>query len=209
MALKEGDRVFLRFDSPSRGRLLQAGVVQQVGEGGSTFAFENRHHAVEVGEEKLVYYNKARDFVQQPVLVEVQSSDGPPFLLGVKFVGDAVSAGTRQEDRVSTRGLGLTAALDDEEGCPIEDVSLSGLAAISQRKYHVGRCLDVAVRYADVEYVGPMEVQCSHPIENGRTRYGLLGVFDSEAGRSLQIGLTRMTLEIQQQHLKRISGPRS
>jgi hypothetical protein len=40
----------------------------------------------------------------------------------------------------------------------------------------------------------------------GETRYGLLGVFDTEAGRNLQNGLTRMALGIQQQHLKRILG---
>lgn len=83
MALKEGNRVFLRFDSPSRGRLLQSGIVHEIREGGVTLAFEARHPAVETGEEKLVYYNKARDFVRQPVLVEGRSSGGPPFLRGL------------------------------------------------------------------------------------------------------------------------------
>jgi hypothetical protein len=206
MALKEGTRVFLRFDSPSRGRLLQPGIVQEIREGGLTLAFEARHLAVESGEEKLVYYSRARDFVRQPVLVEAQSGGGPPFVLNVKSIGDAVSAGTREEDRVSTSGSGLTATLEDEDSCLIQDVSLSGLAVISKRKYRVGRCLEIAIRYGDEEYVGQMEVQCAHPLEGGETRYGLLGVFDTEAGRSLQNGLTRMTLEIQQRHLKRILG---
>jgi len=206
MALKEGNRVFLRFDSPSRGRLLQSGTVQEIREGGLTLAFEARHLAVETGEEKLVYYNKARDFVQQPVLVEAQSSGGPPFVISVKSIGNAVSAGTREEDRVSTRDTGLTVTLEDEDGCLIQDVSLSGLAVISSRKFHIGRCLEIAILYADEEYVGQVEVQCAHPLEGGKTRYGLLGVFDTEAGRNLQNGLTRMTLEIQQQQLKRILG---
>jgi hypothetical protein len=206
MALKEGSRVFLRFDSPSRGRLLRPGIVQEIREGGLTLAFEARHHAVEIGEQKLVYYNRARDFVQQPVLVEAQSSGGPPFVLSVKSIGDAVSAGTREEDRVSTSGTGLTATLEDDDGCLIQDVSLSGLAVISSRKYPIGRCLEIAIRYADEEYVGEVEVQCAHRLDGGETRYGLLGVFDTAEGRGLQNGLTRMTLEIQRQHLKRISG---
>jgi hypothetical protein len=206
MALKEGSRVFLRFDSPSRGRLLRPGIVQEIREGGLTLAFETRHHAVEIGEEKLVYYNKARNFVQQPVLVEEQSSDGPPFVLSVKSIGEAVSAGSREEDRVSTSGTGLTATLEDDDGCLIQDVSLSGLAVFSNRKYPIGRCLEIAIRYADEEYVGQVEVQCAHPLDSGETRYGLLGVFDTVEGRGLQNGLTRMTLEIQQQNLKRISG---
>jgi hypothetical protein len=206
MALKEGNRIFLRFDSPSRGRLLQSGLVHEIRDGGLTLAFESRHHAVETGEEKLIYYNKARDFVQQPVVIEAQSSDGPPFVLGVKPIGDAVSAGTREEDRVPTGDMGLTAILEDEDSCLIQDVSLSGLALVSNRKYPIGRCLEIALRYRDQEYVGRVEIQCAHPLDAGQTRYGLLGVFDTEEGRDLQNGLTRMTLEIQQQNLKRIAG---
>ncbi len=206
MALKEGNRVFLRFDSPSRGRLLQLGIVREVQDGGWTLAFETRYHAVETGEEKLVYYDQAAGFVQQPVLVEAQSSDGPPFVLTLKSIGDAVSVETREEDRVSTSDIGLTATLEDDDACLIQDVSLSGLAVISNRKYPIGRCLEIAIRYADEEYVGQVEVQCTHPLDSGETRYGLLGVFDTEAGRSLQNAFTRMTLEIQQQHLKHILG---
>ena len=204
--LKEGSRVFLRFDSPSRGRLLRPGIVQEIREGGLTLAFDARHHAVEIGEEKLVYYNRARDFVQQPVLVEAQSSGGPPFVLSVKPIGDAVSEATREEDRVSTSDTGLTATLEDEDSCLIQDVSLSGLAVISNRKYHSGRCLEIAIRYGDEEYVGHVEIRDTSALDSGKTRYGMLGVFDTAEGENLQNGLTRMTLDIQQQRLKRISG---
>ncbi len=206
MALKEGSRIFLRFDSPSRGRLLESGVVQEIREGGLTLAFETRHHAVEIGEEKLVYYNRARKFVQQPVLVEAQSSDGPPFVLSVKPIGDTVSVGTREQDRVSTRGTDLTATLEDEDSCLIQDVSLSGLSIISTKKYHIGRCLEIAIRYEDEEYVGPVEIQYANALDGGEARYGFLGVFDTAEGKNLQNGLTRMTLGIQQQRLRRSSG---
>ena len=206
MALREGSRVFLRFDSPSRGRLLQPGLVGKIWDGGWTLSFETRHQAVETGEEKLVYYGRAKNFVQQPVLVEAQSSEGPPFVLTLKSIGEAVFAGTREEDRVSTSGTGLTATLEDEDGCLIQDVSLSGLGVISTRKYHSGRCLEIAIRYGDEEFLGKMEVRYGNALDAAKTRYGLLGVFDTAEGRDLQNGLTRMTLEIQQQHLKRISG---
>ena len=206
MALKEGSQVFLRFDSPSRGRLLQPGIVREIRDNGWTLTFEIRHHAVEIGEEKWVYYNKARDFLQQRVLVEAQSSEGPPFVLTLKFIGDAVSARAREEDRVSTSGSALRASLEDEDGCLIQDVSLSGLSVIATRRYPVGRSLEIAIRYGDEEYVGQVEVQCVHVLGAGEIRYGLLGVFDTAEGRDLQNGLTRMTLEIQRQQLKRILG---
>ena len=206
MALKEGSRIFLRFDSRSRGRLLQLGLVHEVRDSGWTLAFETRPRAVETGEEKLVYYDQARKFVQQLVLVEAQSSDGPLFLLTLKSIGDAVSVETREEDRISTIGAGLTATLEDEGDCLIHDVSLSGIAVISTQKYPVGRCLEIAIRYEDEEYVGPVEIRCANALDGEKTRYGFLGVFDTAEGRSLQNGLTRMTLGIQQQRLKRISG---
>jgi len=206
MALKEGSRVFLRFDSPSRGRLLQSGIVRQTQNGEWALTFETRHRAVKIGEEKLIYYDTAGDFVQQPVLVEAQSSDGPPFVLTLKLVGDAVSVETRKEGRVSAIDDGLVATLEGEDGCLIQDVSLSGLAAISTWEYQVGRRLRIAISDGGKEYVGQVEIRCVNTLDRGKTRYGLLGVFDTAEKRSLQNGLTRMTLEIQQQHLKRISG---
>jgi hypothetical protein len=206
MALKEGSRVFLRFDSPSRGRVLQPGIVDEIRDDAWRLSFNSRHHAVEPGEEKHLYYNRARDFVRQTVRVESQSVDGPPYILNLKSVGEAESAGTREEDRVSTLGSHLTATLEDEVGCEVQDVSLSGLAVVSARRHHIGRSLEVAIRYGDEEFVGRVEVQCAHPIDGARTRYGLIGVFDTAEGRNLENGLTRMTLEIQQQHLKIISS---
>ena len=206
MALKEGNRVFLRFDSPSRGRLLQSGIVREVQDGGWTLAFESRPRVVETGEEKLVYYDRGRKFVQQLVLVEAQSSDGPPFVLTLKSIGDAVPAEARQEDRVSTIGTDLTVTLEDEDDCLIHDVSLSGLAVIATRKYPVGRCVEIAILFGDEEYVGQVEIRCVTALDGGKIRYGLLGVFDTAEGRNLQNGLTRITLDIQQQRLKRISG---
>jgi len=206
MAPKEGDRAFLRFDSPARGRVLEPGVVEGAGDGVWTLVFETRHHAVETGAQRVVYYNKARDFIEQLVLIESQSSGGPPYVLTVKPLGDAVSANSRSEDRVVVGDCELMAALDDEPNCPIQDVSLSGLSVLSDRRHRIGRSLEVAIWYGDEEFVGEMEVQGAAVRADGKTRYGLLGVFDSPQGRNLKNGLTKMTLEIQQQRLRRISS---
>ena len=146
------------------------------------------------------------DSQRKPVLVEAQSSDGPPFVLTLKSIGNAVSVETREEDRVSTSGNGLTATIEDEGGCPVQDVSLSGLAAIATRIYAVGQSVEILIPFGGQEYVGQVEVRCANALDDGKTRYGFLGVLDTTEGKNLQGGLTRITLEIQQQHLKRISG---
>ena len=209
MAPKQGTKAYLRFDSPSRGRVLEPGIVEAVADDSWTLAFEARHHAVETGEQKFVYYNRAREFFQQPVLIEAQSSEGPPFALTVKAVGEAVSADSRSEPRVEVADCGLEAMLDDEPHCPIQDVSLSGVGVIASRTHHVGQPLEIAFSFAESEYVGEVEVQAATPLPDGRTRYGLLGVFDTAQGRALKTGLTRMTLEVQNRRLQRMSGSSS
>ena len=51
-----------------------------------------------------------------------------------------------------------------------------------------------------------IEIQHGDKLDGGQICYGLLDVFDTDEGKELQNGLTRMTLEIQQQHLKRITA---
>jgi hypothetical protein len=205
-APKQGSRAFLRFDSPSRGRVLEPGIVEAVGDDSWTLVFESRHHAVETGERRLVYYTRSRRFVEQPVLVESQTSDGPPYVLTLKSIGEPAAAEVRSEDRVDASDSGLEATLDGEASCPIRDVSLSGLAVVSCRAFPIGRSLEVAIRYGSEEFAGEMEVRCASAQPDGSTRYGLLGVFDTPQGRSLKNGLTKMTLDIQQRRLQRIAG---
>jgi len=218
--LNVGDVIYLRFDLPSRKRVLQPSIVKKILSDGWKLSFENRHHVVKTGEEKLIYYGSTRSFVQQTVKIEAQSTDGPPFILTLRPIGTPISAETRKENRVSTIGSGLAATIEDEEGCFIQNVSLSGLAMISTRKYPVGRCLEIAIRYENEEYVGKVEIQYSliginnnlieiqhgDKLDGAQIRYGLLGVFDTIEGISLQNGLTRITLDVQQRNLKRITG---
>lgn len=205
MAPKEGTRAFLRFDSPSRGRVLEPGVVEEVGDSSWTLVFEKRHHAVETGEERLFYFNRARHFYKQAVRIEGASAHGPPFKLTLTPLGEPTEADTRMEERVDTSGCGLVATLDGEPNCPILDVSLSGLSLASHCAHPVGRALEIAIHFGDAEYVGEMEVRASSSLPDGRTRYGLFGVFDMPEGRALKSGLTKMTLEIQQTRLRQRS----
>jgi hypothetical protein len=206
MAPKVGTRIFLRFDSKPKGRLLAAGTVVSVEGQRWTVDFEPRRQAIEVGEEKLVYYNRGREFLEQTVQLEAEESSGPASRLILLGIDEPVSVGTRSEDRVDTTGCGLEATLAGDSNCPVQDVSLSGLAVIATRAHPVGSRVGIAIRFGDEEFVGEVEVRVSIPLADGRTQHGLLGVFDGAAGKRLESGLTRMTLEIQQQKLKRKSA---
>jgi hypothetical protein len=202
MAPKEGTRAFLRFDSPSRGRVLEPGIIEEIRDSRWMLVFRDRFHFVEVGEEKRVYYHRGHDFLEQRVRVETRSSDDTPSRLTVLPLGEPVSADTRSEARVATSDSGLAAAIADEQHCSLQDVSLSGFAVIANGAHPVGRTVDVALRFEGEEFPGEAEIRGALPLADGRTRYGLFGVFDVSTGRALRNGLTRMTLEIQQSQLR-------
>jgi len=206
MAPKEGTRAFLLFDSPSHARVLEPAVVESVRDDAWTLAFHEPLRAIQAGEERFVYYSRARRFVRQPVRIESETDDGPPYRITLKCLGEAVEADTRTEDRVETIDCGIEAVLNDEPSCPIQDVSLSGLAVVSTSAYPVGQLLEVAIVYGGERYAGEMSVQGATPLADRRTRYGLLGVFDTPEGRQLKNGLTKMTLEIQNRRLQQRSG---
>jgi len=203
---RQGARAFLRYDSPSRGRVLEPGIVEELGDATWKVVFAARYHAVETGEEKRVYYHRAGDFLEQAVRVEHQSADGPPYVLTVRILGEAVSANSRREERVDTRDLQLAATVNGEAPCHVQDLSLSGLAVLARRAHRFGEPLDVAIHYRDEQIAGELEVMGISVHEDGRTRYGLLGVFEAPSGRSLKDGLTRMTLAIQNERLRQRSG---
>jgi len=203
---RQGARVFLRYDSPSRGRVLEPGIIEEVGDRSWKVVFSARHHAVETGEEKRIYFHRAADFFEQRVRVEGQSAEGPPYVLTVRPIGEAISANSRREERVDTRDLPLEASVGGEARCPVRDISLSGLAVLSRRAHRFGEPLEIAIYYGGEQIAGELEVMGISTHEDGRTRYGLLGIFDTAAGRSLKDGLTRMTLEIQNERLRQRSG---
>jgi len=207
MAPKVGTRIFLRFDATAKGRVLAPGIVADVAGPRWTVTFDARRHVIEVGDERLAYYNRGREFLEQRVRIESEQSEETEFTLILAELGEPTSAGTRAEDRVDTTDCGLEATLDGDPHCPIQDVSLSGLAVIANRAHPVGSRLAIAIRFGEEEFDGEMEVRVCMRLADGRTQHGLLGVFDGAAGKRLKSGLTRMTLEIQQRRLKRKSTP--
>jgi hypothetical protein len=124
----------------------------------------------------------------------------------MKFIGDAVSADTRQEYRVSSINAGLTVTLDTEEGCTIQEICRSGLGLVSDRKYSIGQILNVTLDFHDEGVSGQMVIEWMRQLDGDRTRYGLRGLFDAKGSDTLQVGLMRFTRAVHRQNLQRVSG---
>jgi hypothetical protein len=98
------------------------------------------------------------------------------------------------------------ATLDTEESYTIQDISISGLGLVSDRKHSIGQTLDVTLHFEDEDFSGQMVVQTTRKLDGERTQYGLRGVFDAKNEDPLRTGLMRVTLEIHRRQLRRVSG---
>ena len=204
--LKEGSSVYLGRDDPSGGRVLRPGTIAAIAQDRCTIRFENSELSIKIGDGRLIYYHEFQEFVQRRVRVEEQSETGPLLRVVMKFIGDAVSADTRQEYRVSAINAGLTVTLDTEEGCTIQEISMSGLGLVSDRKYSIGQILDATLHFEDDHFSGQVVVEWIRQLDGDRTRYGLRGLFDANGSDTLRIGLMRFTLAVHRQNLQRVSG---
>ena len=204
--LTEGSSIYLGLDDPSGGRVLHAGIIAAIAQDHWTIEFENSELPIRTGDARLVYYHHIKAFVQRHVHVEEQSRMGSRLRVVMKVSDDAIPSDTRQEFRVSVIDAGLTATLDTEEGCAVQDISMSGFGVVSDREYSIGQTLDATLHSEDEDFSGRVEVQCVRQIDAERARYGLRGLFEAKGGDSLQGGLMRMIMGIHRQHLRRISG---
>ncbi len=205
--LAEGSPVYLGLDDSSDDRSLQLGIIAAMAQDRWTIDFETSDRPSEAGDERLIYYHQFKKFVQRRVEIEERSENGPLLRMVMKFIGDAVSAETRREYRVSAIDAGLSATLDTEDRCTVQDISMSGVGVICRRNHSVGQPLDVTLRYKDDQFSGQMVVQYGRELDVERTRYGLLGLFEAGDGSALRSGLTRTALAIHRQQLQSNFGP--
>ena len=204
--LKEGSPVYLGLDDPSGGRVLHPGIIAEIVQDRCTIEFENSELPIRTGDGCLIYYHEFQEFVQRPVKVEEQSEIGPLSRVVMKFIGNSISADSRQEYRVSAINAGLTVSLGTEEGCTIQEISMSGLGLVSDRKYSTGQILNVTLHFEDEGFSGRMVIEWIRQLGGDRTQYGLCGLFDAEGSDTLRIGLMRFTRAVQRQNLQRVSG---
>jgi hypothetical protein len=204
--LEQGGPVYLGFDDPSDGCGLRLGIIAGITQAGCTIEFEAGDLSLGPGDERLIYYHQFAEFVRRPVQVKERSADGLVSRVVMKFIGGVVSAETRREPRVSTSDVNLSATVDTEDGCALQDVSISGIGLVSSRKHSIGETLDVTIHFEDEDFAGHAVVQSIRQLDGDRIRYGFRGAFDAQRGDPLRSGLMRVALGIHRRRLQQISG---
>ena len=158
------------------------------------------------GQEVLIYYERDREFVQQPVRIETlepacDPEQGPS--ADYAALGEPVSAESRQHYRVSVQATAIEAQVGADRQCLVQDLSATGFAAMAAEQHKIGNTLHVGFSYDGVRCEGTAIVQSSCERREGN-RYGFLAA-DADGG-AMRASLNQISLAVQREQLKRISG---
>ncbi len=153
----------------------------------------------------VVYYEAKRKFMQQAARAVSVSEAENGLRIELMPVGEPVAAEGREVYRVPCSGTGILAVLDADADCPLLDVSSLGFAVNATTEHSIGKCLDVSIDWDDATYMGSASIQSVRGISHGRTRYGLRFLDDAKPGE-LQKGLMKISMTVERQHLKNMSG---
>jgi len=157
-------------------------------------------------EQTIRVFHQAHDFMQQTAtVVSLDEEDGEK-IIAIELTSQPASAESREFHRVSTIFAELTASIGKEDACPLVDVSTMGFALISTETFQIGDILSTELRFENGVYPGKTCVQSVRDLGAGRIRYGLLPLADDESGTQMFAGMQRMTIALQRQQLRRLSG---
>lgn len=201
--LKPGLALYFRDPRIVDERVLVRAQVESVAEDVATARFERRFDGLAVDVETLVFYSPKREFLQQPARIVETAEDEQGFLAGFETTGDAVSAESREHYRVGTGEVEIEASVGSEGSCHVQDLSATGFAAVANSHHLLGASLDVEVRYEAQSCSGSATVQSIRELANGY-RYGL--VSKDAGGGAFQQGLGEISLAVQREKLRRLSG---
>ena len=197
---------FLRIPDESDERVLHPAKVVEVQDGIYTAQLEEPDLPLTAGQNVLLYYEIDRKFMQQAARIDAVLQVEPEAIVGLETIGAPMSAEERQWYRVSTTLADLTAKIDSEEPCPIQDVSSVGLAVLSRNRHHVGAVVTASVHHEGRHYAGSATVQSIREMGDGWCRYGLACADDKQGGAELSKCLHTITMAIQRQQLRRRAG---
>ncbi len=202
-----GLTIYAQLPGTSSKRLLHPCTVTQVsGSDTLTVLPDDQDLEFTVEQEFLIYFEKQRQFMQQPAKVEALLEIDTGTVVALKTIGDMVSAESRQCYRVSTALSDLYTTFDGEKSCSLRDVSVTGFAVTSPKRHKIGQVIDAELRFEGQHYVGQTSIQSVCPTPDGKTRYGVNCVKAAAGPKTLIKGVQSISMAVQRQQLSRLAG---
>jgi hypothetical protein len=207
-----GKGCFLQLPGAGKRRVLHPAKVLGFSDGVYTAEVENIDLAIEPDQHVVVYFEAGREFMQQSAQVgdvdraDVVDDTEPRLMVAFSTSGEPASAESRQIYRVSTVMADLVAAFAQEEGCPILDLSTCGFSVAATKVHQLGDVIHASVVFDGRTFSGNVCIQSVKELSKGRMRYGLHCADDKAQQGSLASGLPQMSVAVQREQLRRMSG---
>ncbi|MCE9588973.1 MAG: hypothetical protein K8S99_00430 [Planctomycetes bacterium] len=204
--LTTGKDVYILLPGESTERVLHQGTVTECSAEAFVAEF-GEVLEVEVGTTLLTHAEFNRKFMQQGATVQAILAPSPKTIIAFRRDGQPINADTRSSYRVSLAAHNLPARINDDQLCRLLDVSATGFGVVSKTQWNVGDVVTATVGYNGITGIGEARVQSVRDAGAGRFRYGLHAV-EARQGRSrsdLQIGLMKISLEVQRDQLRRMA----
>jgi len=200
--------IFIQLPEETARRILHPGETIGLEEGLVVVQPEAGVPTIESSMELLLYYDEGREFVKQSVrAVEVIANEEDPEaqpLVKFELIGGPVPAESRQCYRVVTALCDLKATVGEAKGCRLVDASVTGFGVIGKPGLKIGANMPVTLNYDRKAYSGSACLQSIKVLDDDRTRYGFSS---NESDTSpLAMGLRAISLGVQREQLRRISG---
>ena len=206
--LRVGREIFIQIPSTSSDRELHRGETVEVLGERVAVELDEAELALRAGLGIFLYYDEARRLMQQAATIaEVGAQKHEELGLSVTLQtrGEPIPAERRQYPRVACSGAGVTARIDDENDCPVHDVSVSGIGLIAKRSLAVATQVETVLRYRGMECRGRACIQNLRMLAPGQIRYGLRALDPSgEAG--FRDGLQEITMAVQRDQVSRLAN---
>jgi hypothetical protein len=219
-----GTQIFIQTPEEFAERILHPAEVIGEVEGGFGVKLQDAL-TLEVGNDVNLYYEVERQFMQQPARciplapgaspaasgaraeaepeAEAEGEPDPVRVTALETTGSLISAECREVYRVSTITANLTAALANEETCPLTDISSTGFSVIASAAHEIGAVLPATLRFEDKQFTGQARIQSIKQLIVGRTRYGLRNLDEKRARRDLAKGQQQIAAAVQRMQLRR------
>jgi len=188
-------------------RRLRRFVVVDASSDEFSIQFVAEPFAFEVDQEVLMYFNGKSEFMQQVARIkevaQPEEGSGEPITFTLEPVGDAISAESRQNYRVSTISAGLEASVGEEADLTVQDLSSTGFAVLASAEYDLGQTVEVSIAHGEEQCHGTAAIESIRNFGPGRIRCGMRAIEeDPHTGEFLQV-LQRISLAVQREQLQR------
>jgi hypothetical protein len=188
-------------------RRLRRSVVIAASDDSFSIQFVADPFEFEMEQEVLFYFNGKREFLQQvgriDEILPADAEKDEPVTFSITPVGDAISAESRQNYRVSTIAAKLHADVGVEQRVPVQDLSATGFAVVAAQTYDLGQTVDVQIQHNDEQCHGVAVVQSVREFGPGRIRYGMRALEDDPHTGVFLATLQRISLSVQREQLQR------